>query len=83
MPSHALSIRLPEALYQQAADLARRRKTSLNALVQEQLQRTVDLELYQQLILSADLLGEHAADYDVSYADEAQAEQALAVRYDG
>jgi hypothetical protein len=82
MPQHALSIRLPEALFEQASDLARRRRLSVNLLVQEQLQKAIEADLETRLYGAAELLGEHPEEADVSFADDAQAELALAVRFD-
>ncbi|MCX6359500.1 MAG: toxin-antitoxin system HicB family antitoxin [Armatimonadetes bacterium] len=82
MPQHALSIRLPEALFEQASNLARQRRLSLNSLVQEQLQQAINADLEMRLYAAAELLGEHAEEADVSFAEDAQAELALAVRFD-
>jgi predicted DNA-binding protein len=82
MPQHALSIRLPEALFEQASNLARRRGLSVNLLVQEKLQQAIDADLEMRLYAAAELLGEHPEEADVSFADDAQAEIALAVHFD-
>jgi hypothetical protein len=79
---HTLSLRVPEDIYRQAAEVARRRNISFNLFVQEQLQRVIEEELDRELYEAAELLGSHPEECDVSYADEAQAELALREVYD-
>ena len=77
MSVKALSVRFPEALYDRAAQTARRRGIKLNKLIQEAVARTVEEEEKKQLFDSFTLLGSDPEMSDVSYAFEAQSEVAL------
>ena len=76
-----LTVRLDPDLYEAAARLSKKRRLSLNALLQESLQRLLkeaeDRELYE----AAELLGEFPDDCDVDYAFAAQSEVALLSPY--
>lgn len=70
----AMTIRLPQALYRAGREMAKRRRVSLNQLVQESLQETIDEEKKQQLYHEFTLLGQDTAECDVEFAFEAQRE---------
>lgn len=68
----AFTVRLPEDLYRASAEVAKRRKVSLNSLVQEGLDVILKEERYSQLYEAFGQLGEDAEMTDVEFAAEAQ-----------
>ena len=68
-----LTLRLPRGLYQRAQRLAKERRTSVNALMRELLERLDREEREQELRRAYAIVG---ADADVEWAFEAQAEVA-------
>ncbi len=74
----ALTVRLPADLYAAAAALARQRRQSINALLQDSLTSTVRTAEDHELYEAFQRFGGHP-DGDVTYADQAQAELAMAV----
>ncbi len=73
----ALTIRLPEELYRAGAETAKRRKVSLNRLVQESLETALRAEEDRQLYEEFTRLGRDKELTDVEYAFEAQREVVL------
>jgi len=77
-----LTVRLDPNLYEAATRLSKKRRLSLNALLQESLQRLLkeaeDRELYE----AAELLGQSPDECDVEYAFAAQSEVALMSPYE-
>lgn len=71
-----LTIRLAPPLYRTVRDLARRRRKSVNGLVEEALLREIKTEAERRLYDAFGLLGEDA-DSDVEYALPAQREVVL------
>ncbi|MGI8603463.1 MAG: hypothetical protein ACR2OZ_10750 [Verrucomicrobiales bacterium] len=75
MTAKTLTIRLPAAAYERAADLARKRKQSLNRLFQDSLnlldQQEREGELFDDFTAIADA---GADEIDVGFALEAQNE---------
>jgi hypothetical protein len=76
--SRALTVRLPEELYDQSQELARERSTSLNALIQEGLVGLIRARREAQLYEAFGLLGEDAEEASVEFAVAAQQEVVLA-----
>jgi len=72
-----VSIRLPRGLYQRSREIAAKRGTSMNALVQEGLQMIVRNEQEKALYDSFTLLGKDAQEASVDFAFEAQSEVVL------
>jgi hypothetical protein len=70
-------VRLPADLYQAGSELARRRKISMNALVQESLAALVRAEEEKRFRDSFTLLGEDATEADVDFAFAFQSEVVL------
>ncbi len=56
-----LTVRLPSALYSRAREMARARRTSVNALLRRLLEEADELEREQELTRAYELLGEDAA----------------------
>ncbi len=73
----AITIRLPQALHEAAAGLARRRGISLSRLVQESLEAALKADEDRRLREEFDLLGRDKELTDVEYAFEAQREVVL------
>ncbi len=67
-----LTVRLPLDIYQTSAEIAKRRKVSLNALVQEGLTAVMKEEEYARLYEAFGQLGEDAEEADVEFAAHAQ-----------
>ncbi len=63
----ALTVRLPEHLYQAGAEAAKRRKVSLSKLVRESLEAAVRAEEDQELYQAFERVGKYD-DNDVEYA---------------
>ncbi len=78
--THPLTVRLEPDLYRAASDLARKRKQSLNALVQDSLARALRQQEDQELYEAFERLGENPAACDVEYAFGAQSEVVLRER---
>jgi hypothetical protein len=76
-----LTVRLDPELYAAAADLSKKRRVSLNALIQETLTRAIKEAEDKELFEAAELLGQFPEESDVEYAHVAQAEVALRVEY--
>jgi len=74
---HTASVRIPEDVYRESEKIAKRRKISFNALVQQALQREIEAEQEQEMYEAATLLGIDAATCDVDYAIYAQSEVML------
>ena len=74
----ALTIRLPEDLYERSQELAQQRKVSLNVLVQEGLAGLIRAKEQEELYQAFGLLGEDAEEADVEFALAAQREVVLA-----
>ena len=70
-----LTIRIPRGLYARAHDLAKARRTSVNALVRQLLEQLDRLEREQELSRAYDLLGRDA-ETSVEPFFEAQSEVA-------
>lgn len=73
----SLTVRLRPTLYEAATSLAKRRRLSLNALIQESLEEILRIEEEREMYEAATLLGEDPDECDVEYAFAAQAEVAL------
>ncbi|MCS6860730.1 MAG: hypothetical protein NZT92_10480 [Abditibacteriales bacterium] len=67
-----LTVRLPLDLYQASSEVAKRRRISLNALVQEGLHAVMRAEDYARLYEAFGQLGEDAEQSDVEFAIPAQ-----------
>jgi hypothetical protein len=70
----AMTIRLPQALYKAGREMAKRRRMSLNRLVQESLQATIRTEEEQRLYDAFTLVGQDTAESSVEFAIAAQLE---------
>ncbi|GBC95976.1 hypothetical protein HRbin16_01776 [bacterium HR16] len=70
----ALTVRLPEDLYRASAEVAKRRKVSLNSLVREGLNIILREERYVRMYEAFGLVGEDASMTDVEFAVDAQRE---------
>lgn len=70
----ALTVRLPEDLYRASAEVAKRRKVSLNSLVREGLNIILREEHYVRMYEAFGLVGEDASMTDVEFAVDAQRE---------
>ena len=68
----ALTVRLPEDLYAATVSIARRRKTSVDALVREGLTALLEDEQYAELHDAFGQLGADADEADVEFARDAQ-----------
>lgn len=75
--SQTVTLRLPHNLYRQTSELARQRKQSINALLQESIQRMLKENEEQTLSDAFDLLAAHPDECNVDYALPAQAEVVL------
>jgi hypothetical protein len=69
-----LTVRLPEDLYQQAGEVARRKQWSMNATIQEALRQLTFQDQQARLYEAFSLLGEDATEADVEFALDAQRE---------
>lgn len=74
---HTASVRIPENVFRESEKIARRRKISFNALVQQALLREIEAEQEREMYEAATLLGMDAASCDVDYALYAQSEVML------
>ena len=77
MKTRTVTLRLPQDLYQRTADMAQRRKKSLNALLQEGVHQLLKEEERRALSEGFDLLSQYPEECDVEYAIPAQAEVTL------
>jgi hypothetical protein len=73
----AFTVRLQPDLYNAAAQVARKRGRSLNALIQQGLEEMIRIEEDRDLYEAATILGAQAGESDVEYAFSAQAEVIL------
>lgn len=77
MTSKTITLRLPHELYATAVDLAQRRKTSLNRLIQEGLELLRKVEEDARLYDSFTVIGGDGESSDVGFATPAQSEIVL------
>lgn len=77
MTSKTITLRLPQELYVTAVDLAQRRKTSLNRLIQDGLELLRKEEENARLYDSFTIIGDDSGSSDVSFAAPAQSEIVL------
>jgi predicted transcriptional regulator len=75
--SQTVTLRLPTELYRQTSELARQRNQSVNALLQESIQRMLKENSNKVLSDAFDLLAAHHDECDVEYALPAQSEVVL------
>ncbi len=75
--THCLTVRLPQDLYLAAKGIAARRRKSMNLLIQESVQHSVESEEQEELRRSFELLSESPDQCSVDYAFEAQREVIL------
>jgi hypothetical protein len=73
----AFTVRLPRKLYRASSAAAKRRKVSLNRLVQESLAAAIRAEDDRRLYEEFTLLGQDKELTDVEYAFEAEQEVVL------
>jgi hypothetical protein len=62
-----ITLRLPEPLYQQVRELARKRRTSVNQLAQQSLEALAREALEEELRAAYDALGSGGEETDVEY----------------
>jgi predicted transcriptional regulator len=67
-----LTVRLPADLYDRSTEVAKRRRLSMNALIQEGLAAIMREEEYQRLYDAFGELGEDLEEADVAFAAHAQ-----------
>lgn len=70
----SMTVRLPLPLYQAGREIARRRKTSLNRLVQESLEAVLREERRAKLYDAFTLVGEEVSESSVEFGLIAQSE---------
>jgi Arc/MetJ-type ribon-helix-helix transcriptional regulator len=70
----AMTVRIPLDLYHGAAEIARRRRTSMSNLVRQSLQETLEHDRRRRLYEAFTRVAEDAHDADVEFAFDAQAE---------
>lgn len=75
--TRCLTVRLPSDLYLAAKGVAGKRRKSMNLLIQESLQRSVEAEEQEELQRGFQVLSESPEECDVEYAFEAQREVIL------
>ncbi len=75
--NHALTIRLPETIYQAAKKLAQKKGISLNRLVQDAIVQQAERSTEQRLKAAYDLLAEDSETYEVEQLLAVQAETLL------
>ncbi len=71
-PLKTLTVRLPEDLYRNTAEVARKRGVSLNRLVQESLAQIIRDAHAAELYDAFSLVGEDAEETNVEFALQAQ-----------
>ena len=74
---HALTVRLPEDVYQAARNMADRRRISMNRLVQEALAEKAERSVEERLSSAYDMLAEDSAEADVESSFAIQVEALL------
>lgn len=74
VPVRQITLRLPEPLYETVRGLARRRRSSINRLAQEGLERLAQEELATQMRAAYDELGSESAACDVEVFFDARRE---------
>ena len=80
MQAKPFTVRLRLDLYDAAARLAKRRSSSLNALIQDTLAAAIRDEEDREMYEAAELLGQFPDECDVEYAFAAQSEVVLRER---
>lgn len=73
----SLTVRIPPHVYELSRQIAHKRETSLNALIQQSLEALIRAEEEQASYDAYTLLGQDAEECDVEYAIHAQAEVML------
>jgi predicted DNA-binding protein len=79
--SQTVTLRLPRELYDRTTELAKKRKKSLNALLQDGVRKLIEEDENRALSDGFDLLAQHPEECDVDYAIHAQSEIALQNEY--
>jgi hypothetical protein len=74
---HALTVRLPDPVYQAARNMADRRGISINRLVQEAIAEKAEKSMAERLRQAYDLLAADSAEVDVENSFAIQAEALL------
>jgi hypothetical protein len=74
---HALTIRLPEPVYQAARNMADRRGISINRLVQEAIAEKAEKTVEESLHRAYDMLAADQAEADIESSFAIQAEALL------
>jgi len=74
---HALTVRLPDQVYQAARNMADRRGISINRLVQEAIAEKAEKSVEERLRRAYDVLGQDSAEADVESLFAIQAEALL------
>ena len=74
---HALTVRLPDRVYQAARNMADRRGISINRLVQEAIAEKAEKSVEERLSQAYDLLAQDSAESDVESIFAVQAEALL------
>jgi predicted DNA-binding ribbon-helix-helix protein len=74
---HALTVRLPDWVYQAARNMADRRGISINRLVQEAIAEKAEKSLEERLSRAYDLLAQDSAEADVERVFASQVEAVL------
>jgi len=64
-PARQITLRLPESLYRQVKQLARKRRTSINKLAQEGLETLAQEDLAREMRAAYDALGMAPEESDV------------------
>jgi len=75
--THSLTVRLPKDLYLAAKGIAARRRKSMNVVIQESLQHSVESDEQEELRRSFELLSDSPRQCSVDYAFDAQREVVL------
>jgi Arc/MetJ-type ribon-helix-helix transcriptional regulator len=70
----AVTVRLPESLYEAGREVAKRRRMSLNQFVQHSLRAALEQEERERLYEAFSRLGGDADEMDVEFALDAQRE---------
>jgi len=74
---HALTVRLPDQVYQAARNMADRRGISINRLVKEAISEKAERSLEERLSRAYDLLAADASEADIESSFAIQAEALL------
>ncbi len=72
--THQITLRLPEPLYRQVKQLARKRRLSINRLARESLEALAQEALAEELRAAYDALGADEEENDVEFFLPAQLE---------